>query len=106
MVERTPFLERPDEVGLTLTVLGSSDGKCEHCDQRRILFFCHLFQERVVEDRCKDCAIQRAGGESAVFVKTGVKNIWDADKRGKAYNPSGRTSHVDDSSPQPVGERV
>jgi predicted RNA-binding Zn-ribbon protein involved in translation (DUF1610 family) len=79
MRESKEYRERADEVGLNLTVMSNADegyGPCPVCGAKSVVFHCHLFREGKVEDRCKECAIKRAGGESAVYVKAGASFTW------------------------------
>lgn len=83
MTRATEYKERADEVGLNLTVVSAAERTqlCPGCHERRIVFHCHVFRERKVEDRCKACAIERAGGEEKIFVKTAAKERWSEGPR-------------------------
>ena len=54
---------------------------CQCCGQRRRVFNVHFFKENRVEDLCKACTIERAGGPEKVYVRSfieGLRKTWEA----------------------------
>lgn len=69
-------LHRAREKEITLTVISDNPGNtdCQKCGERGLTFNCHLFREPPagkIEQLCKSCAIERAGGEAKLHVRTG-----------------------------------
>lgn len=76
-----------------LTVLSyeKRPGRCPSCGASALLFVCHghkVWPERgQIQNRCKPCAVQEAGGEELVFVKStfpGLRNVWTRNARPQA----------------------
>ena len=112
MPTKTPDINtqmRELEKSKTLTVIDDNPGNtlCQKCGERGLTFCCHLFREPPagkIEELCKPCAIQRAGGEEKVYVRSGeyLRRKWDAGKRGNVpeclSDPDQRRSAAKDDS--------
>lgn len=65
------------------------DRKCPVCGNLGLIYVCHGFglnwpETTKIQDRCKRCAIQDAGGEGHVWVKTtyrGLRDTWCSGRR-------------------------
>src|SRR5205085_12679071 len=60
--------------------------RCGDCGNAGLVFHCHCFEEpgRPVRDLCKKCAIERAGSEDRIWLRTTCRSLpsfWEDNSR-------------------------
>lgn len=74
---------REREKTLVLVPLDTSNQpeKCPGCGTRCRLFDCHIWREKRIVARCRRCAIELAGGEAGIDVRSGARMHWRKQER-------------------------
>jgi hypothetical protein len=68
--EHTWYRQIEKEMALAVISSDPEPHRCPVCGEKRLIFQCRVFASRQIEARCKECAIQRAGGPEKIWVRT------------------------------------
>jgi hypothetical protein len=88
------FREAEAKVNVSVIDTAESMATCPVCEQRRLVFYVHLFREenRPIAALCKDCTIAHAGGGEKVYVKEApgpwLRQRWEKDRAVPKASPA------------------
>jgi hypothetical protein len=86
MDEHAWYRQVEKEIALAVISADPEDAACRQCGSKGLRFQCQVYPSRQIKALCKACAIESAGGEAKVWVRTDefLRRRWQQNRRLKA----------------------